>query len=180
MCYVFVKLLITLSMVLLFPVSVFQVILCLFSALSHSVGALRMSLFFSSFFFLFFFFFFLLFFFLSSSIFFVFFPFLSSIFFSFFFSFFFHVQCRVSINGRCPGWTWLSGFSGVALSCFTLSRWTIFPDVTYLTLHRKPRSAHCSSQILYSLSCVRKPVSWKPSFITQELLGDYVALTKDR
>ena len=37
----------------------------------------------------------------------------------------FHVP--VSLHTRCHIWPWLSEFSGVALSCFPLSRLTVFP-----------------------------------------------------
>ena len=39
---------------------------------------------------------------------------------------------RVSMHGRCHVWPWSSEYSGVVLSCFTLSRLTIFTDVSLL------------------------------------------------
>ena len=38
----------------------------------------------------------------------------------------------VSMHGRGHVWPWLTEFSGVALSCFTLSRLAIFTDVSLI------------------------------------------------
>ena len=50
-------------------------------------------------------------------------------FFLFSFSFF---TCRVSMYGNCDVRPWMSEFSGVVLSRFTLSRSTIFTDVSLI------------------------------------------------
>ena len=44
----------------------------------------------------------------------------------------FLLAVRVSVKGRCHVWHWLSEFSGVVLSCFTISFSTIFTDVTLI------------------------------------------------
>ena len=52
---------------------------------------------------------------------------------------------RVCMHGRCHAWPWLSEFSSIVLSCFTLSRSTIFTDDTNKRTVRLV-SPHCSRQ----------------------------------
>ena len=65
-------------------------------------------------------------------------------------------QDIVTTVSRCKGAVtfvpWLSEFSGVVLSCFTLSRSTIFTDVSL----EKPEDSF--KAILYSVSWVRTHV----------------------
>ena len=42
-------------------------------------------------------------------------------------------RSRMSLHGLCYVRHWLIEFSGVALSCFRLSRLTVFPDVSLIT-----------------------------------------------
>ena len=61
--------------------------------------------------------------------------------------------CRLSLRGRCHVWLWPTEFSGVAVSCFTLSRLTILsPD------HKtgnETRSTHRSTQDNFFCSMLR-------------------------
>ena len=69
------------------------------------------------------------------------------------------LTCRLSKHGHCCVWPWLIEFSGVAMSCFTLSRFTIFPDVLFV----KPEDSlnPLFKAILYSVSWIRKLVNSK-------------------
>ena len=70
--------------------------------------------------------------------------------------------CSVSMNAwelaAMFGLAWLIEFCDVALSCFTLSRLTTFPDVSLI----KPEDSFSPlfKAVLYSVSWVRKLVNW--------------------
>ena len=66
-------------------------------------------------------------------------------------------KCRVWLEGSAMFGLLLVGFSGVALSCFTLSRSTVFMA---LSLKQKGRLVHNSvlQVVIYSVSVVRKPM----------------------
>ena len=55
------------------------------------------------------------------------------------------------------GLAWLIEFCDVALSCFTLSRLTVFPDV--LSIKPEYSLNPLFTEVLYSLSWVRKLVN---------------------
>ena len=66
--------------------------------------------------------------------------------------------CGVSMHGRCyVCQPCLTDFSGVALSCFTLSRLTVFPDV--LSVQPEDSLNPLFKAILYSVSWVKKLVN---------------------
>ena len=64
---------------------------------------------------------------------------------------------RVSMHGRCRAWPWLSEYSGVVLSCYTLSRSTVLTDVSLL----EPEDSFNPSlkAVIYSVLSVRKRVN---------------------
>ena len=57
------------------------------------------------------------------------------------------------MHGRCHVWPWLIEFSGVALSCVTLSRRTTiqFPDVTVSGILVQPRVVQGNNYSLFSV-----------------------------
>ena len=63
-------------------------------------------------------------------------------------SFFF--TSRFSMHERCHVCPWLTEFSGTVLSCFTLSRQTIFTEIS--PINRKTHSYHCSRQFVIQLT----------------------------
>ena len=66
--------------------------------------------------------------------------------------------CGVSMHGRCYVWQpCLIDSSGAALSCFTLSRLTVFPAVSLIT--PEDSFSPLFQAILYSLSWARKHVN---------------------
>ena len=73
-------------------------------------------------------------------------------------------RCSVSVLGCCHVWPWLIEFSAVPLSCFTLSRLTIFPGASLL----KPEVSFnpLFVAILYFNVWVWKPVKCEPKQIT--------------
>ena len=64
--------------------------------------------------------------------------------------------CRVSMHGRCQGLLWLSEFSDVVLSCFTLSHYTIFTEIS--PLQPEESLIPLFKAIVYSRSWIRKLV----------------------
>ena len=80
------------------------------------------------------------------------------------------ITCRVSTQGRCRVWLWLIEFSGVALSCFTLSRLTVFPDV--LSVQPEDSLNPLFKAILYSVSWVRKLCIIRNGLVIRYQRGD--------
>ena len=46
--------------------------------------------------------------------------------------------CRDLVHGRCHVWPWLIQFSGVKMSCFTLSRSTTFTEISPIQQEDSP------------------------------------------